>query len=419
MEDAAAGGKIPFRLERTAEDGGRHQMKRHLAGVVAAFLGMVLFAIGGFGVPEPAHAQFGFFIPRIGGMSYHGGGRGCRHCGGGGGRHSDSDDASDDSGSRQSRDDRPASLTPPSSKVQNNLLHVVATLNPDELGGGTGDDGTNKAVSSFTKVVSKEGERDWTEGVQKIIKTFSENQDKRVTTAGDVTEHAIEQSLDNAIKTAKLDTFESFLGENWTAERLRAMVLDLVSADLDSLFKGNSRGYAPMQELDQLIQHSAQATYRRIFELSELMAANRGSALFVQRLYQTHGGRASDQLREDATDMITRTANLAVNKYESALRQNENGYALRYRAERIVFDCLSDNVEKISSSETDIAEKGEIAQRIGDTVKNECVGWIDSQFGPDTRALKEQKPMPLRVVWSAAGPKDDPSMYGHAASELR
>ena len=80
-----------------------------------------------------------------------------------------------------------------------------------------------------------------------------------------------------------------------------------------------------------------------------------------------------------------------------------------------MFDCLSDNVEKISSSETEIATRGEIAQKIDDTVKTECVSWIENQFGGDTRALKPQTPMPLRVVWSATGPKDDPSMYGRAA----
>ncbi len=391
-------------------------MNRYLPGLMAASSGMALLAASTFSLPEPAHAQFGIFIPRIGGFNFNG--RGCRHCGGG--RHSGDDDAgNDDSGSRKDRNDRAATLAPPSSKVENALLHVVAVLNADELGNASGDTGTNKALSPLGKAVSKERERDWTEAVQKILKKFTDNQDRHVTTAGDVTEHAIEQSLDNAIKSAKLDTFQSFLGENWTVERVRAMVLELVSADLDSLFKGNSRGYAPMQEVDQLIQHSAQATYRRIFELSELMAANRGSALFVQRLYQTYGGHVKDQLREDATDMIARSASAAVGKFESALRQNENGYALRYRAERIVYDCLSDNVEKISSSETDIAERGEIAQRIGDTVKKECITWVENQFGTDSRSLKPQTPMPLRVVWSAAGPRDDPSMYGQAASELR
>jgi hypothetical protein len=392
-------------------------MKSYLPSLAAMVSSLALLVMSMISVPEPAVAQFGFFIPRFGPMPFGGGGGyrggGRRYYRGGGGDNDNS------SSSQQDHSDRPASLTPPSTKVQNLLLHTVAELNPDELGLATAADGTNKSVSPFGKAVSKETERDWTEAVQNIIKKFTENQDKRVTSAGDVTEHAIEQSLDKAIKDAKLDTFATFLGENWTAERLRAMVLDLVSNDLESLFKGNSRGYAPMQELDQLIQHAAQATYRRIFELSELMAANRGSALFVQRLYQTHGGHANDQLREDATDMITRTATGAVAKFETALRQNENGYALRYRAERIVFDCLSDNVEKISSSETDIAEKGEIAQRIEATVKNECVGWVDNQFGTDTRTLKPQTPMPLRVVWSVTGPQDDPSMYGQAASELR
>jgi hypothetical protein len=192
------------------------------------------------------------------------------------------------------------------------------------------------------------------------------------------------------------------------------MVLDRVAADVDSLFRGNSRGYAPMQEVDNLIQRAAQLTYRRIFEVSELLAANRGSALFVQRLYQAHGGLVNDQLREVADDMIIRTSNEAISKFESGLRQDANGFALRYRAQRIVFDCLSENVERISSSETGIATSGEIRQKIEDTGKKECINWLDHQFGADSRALQPQKPMPLRVVWSAAGPKDDPSMYGRA-----
>ena len=396
-------------------------MNRYVPSFMATFSGIALLAMGVLSLPEPAVAQFGLFIPHIGGMpfggggGYYRGGGGCRNCGRRSGGH---DSSNDDSNSHQDRTDRPASLAPPSSKDQSKVLHTVAALNPDELGVAPAD-GANKSVSPLGKAASKEIERDWTESVQNIIKRFAAHEDKRVTTTGDVTEHAIGQSLDGAIRDAKLETFASFLGENWTTERLRAMVLALVSNDLDSLFNGNSRGYAPMSALDDLIKRAAQATYRRIFELSELMAANRGSTLFVQRLYQTHGGNATDQLREDATDMITRTANAAVGKFEAALRQNENGYALRYRAERIVFDCLSDNVEKISSSETNIAEKGEIAQRIEATVKSECVGWIENQFGTDTRALKSQTPMPLRAVWSATGPTTDATMFGTAATELR
>jgi hypothetical protein len=393
-------------------------MNRYLPGFMATFSCVALLALGDMSVPEPAQAQFGLFIPHFGGIPFGGGGGyrygGRRSYGRGGGDNSD-----DNNNSRQDRNDRPVSLAPPSSKEQNFLLHEVALLNPDDLGLASVDGGTNKAIMPMGKAASREADRDWTELVKTILDEIKHKQDKGVTTAGDVTQHAVEQSLDKAIKDAKLDTFATFLGENWTMEELRATVLRLVDADLYTLFDGNSRGYAPMQELDQLIQHAAQATYRRLFELSELMAANRGSALFVQRLYQTHGSHADDQLRENATDMITRTANAAVGKFETALRQNENGYALRYRAERIVFDCLSDNVEKISSSETDIAEKGEIAQRVDTTVKTECVGWIENQFGADARAIKPQTPLPLRAVWSVSGPNTDPSMFGTAASELR
>ena len=389
-------------------------MNRYLPSLVAACSGMALLAASTFSLPEPAHAQFGIFIPRIGGFNFNGG-RGCRHCGS---RHSGDDDASsDDSGSRKDRNDHADNLAPPSSKVQNALLHVVAQLNADELGGTSGNDGTSKTVSPLGKVNSKEGERDWTQRVQDILGKFQKKQAQEgrgVTTAGDVTEHAIEQSLDAAIKNAKLDTFETFLGENWSGERIRVMILDRVWADVDTLFGGNSRGYAPMQEVDNMIQRAAQQTYRRIFEVSELLAANRGSSLFMQRLYQTHGGLVDNQLREVIDEMITHASNNAISKFEGGLRRDPNGFALRYRAQRIVFDCLSDNVEQISSSETGIATTGEIRQKIENTGKIVCVTWLDHQFGPDTRSLQPQKPMPQRVVWSETGPKDDPSMYGRA-----
>jgi hypothetical protein len=32
--------------------------------------------------------------------------------------------------------------------------------------------------------------------------------------------------------------------------------------------------------------------------------------------------------------------------------------------------------------------------------------------------LKPQSPMPLRTIWSAEGPTDDPTMYARAPDEL-
>jgi hypothetical protein len=40
------------------------------------------------------------------------------------------------------------------------------------------------------------------------------------------------------------------------------------------------------------------------------------------------------------------------------------------------------------------------------------------QYGKDAGKLAAQQPMPLRAIWSASGPEDDPSMYGRAAGAL-
>ena len=98
------------------------------------------------------------------------------------------------------------------------------------------------------------------------------------------------------------------------------------------------------------------------------------------------------------------------------MRRDSNGFALRYRAQRIVFDCLSENVEKITSSETGILTNGEIRNKIAKTSDTVCGAWLENQFGAEKGELKPQRPMPMRVIWSATGPKEDPSMYGRGTS---
>jgi hypothetical protein len=303
-------------------------------------------------------------------------------------------------------------IAPPPSSVQTAVLSkvVISSTLTDGVG-------AFKDVVGSGRTLTKDAERDWLVKVKNIIRKITERQDraanngKYMATAGDVTEHAIEQALETAFKNAKLDTFERFASENWTTERLRVKVLDIVDSELDHLLLGTNRGNVPMQQLNELIQHAAEKTYARIFELSELLAANRESAQFVQRLYQTHGSLVDNQLREGAEPMIFKAANAAIGPFEVAMRQDANSYALHYRAERIVYDCLSENIESITSSENGVAEVGEVEQKISGTVAQECAAWLERQFGTQRDAVLPQKPLPLRVVWSATGPKDDPTMY--------
>jgi hypothetical protein len=235
---------------------------------------------------------------------------------------------------------------------------------------------------------------------------------------GDITEHAILESLAASIREADLQKFETFLGENWSPERLRVMILERVNNEIGTLFEGTNHGAVMMSDLDQMIKKAGRNVYSRLFETSELLASNRGSTLFVQRLYQTHGDLVNGDVRESAEQLLSQASTAGVAPLEPLLRRDPNAFALRYRAQRIIYDCLSDNVEAISSSESGMATAAEIAKRVADVGQQQCSKWVDAQLkGPDGK-LKPQDPLPLRVIWTAEGPKDDPSMYGRASDQL-
>jgi hypothetical protein len=382
-------------------------------------------AVVGLGIvePPPVYAQFNPIGAMIGGALL-GAQRGMR--GGGGSRVSrpsrrgsdDSSSSSDSStstststSSQSDRDRTLASLAPPSQKQTAVLKSISASA-------AVGEVGSTSDLSQVGQAFLSEGDRDYTAWIRKILALLATAQSRLKDNKGssDVTTHSVEQSLDQAFKNTNLTLFESFLGENWSSERVRVLILDRVNVELGRSFDGPNRGTLPMEEMDRLIQKSAEAVYHRLFEISELLAANRSSALFLQRLYQTHGGLVDDQLREVADRMLTKASTAATAKFEAAMRRDPDGFALRYRAQRVVLDCLSQNVEKITSSETGIATIEEIEQKINQTASTDCSQWLDAQFGTDKDKLAPQKPMPLRAVWSATGPRDDPSMYGRATS---
>jgi hypothetical protein len=354
---------------------------------------------------QPAHA-FGI---SIGGFGINLGGGRNRCCGRHGRRHQRGGrDEADDS--RPGKSEKvTVSKGAPSSTQQMEALRekvVKTALAPTA--------GSTKDLFEVGMTTSKEAERDYANKIDAIITRFMKEQEKAENEdAGDVTAAAIEQSLDKAFKNARLEVFARFAGESWTSERMRTMILDLVEVELPRLFKGNIRGNAPMSSLDALIQKAGESLYRRIFETSELLASNRSSSLFIERLYQTHGA-LENRLRETADTMIMRGALRVIRPYETAMRRSENGYAERYRAQRIVFDCLSENVAKVSSAEVGIATNGEIEENIAAMSIGRCKTWLDNAFGTDPDNLQPQSPKPMRAVWSEKGPKENPSMYNSA-----
>ena len=169
--------------------------------------------------------------------------------------------------------------------------------------------GASDDLNQIGKDDNAEAGRDYTSRIDDLIKRIQIAQNTQHSTKeGDVTEHAILEALESSIREANLTKFETFLGENWSPERLRVMILDRVENEIGGLFDGTNRGAVTMNDLDLMIKKAAKNVYARLFETSELLAANRSSTLFVERLYQTHGDLVNGEVRESAEQLLADAA---------------------------------------------------------------------------------------------------------------
>jgi hypothetical protein len=303
-----------------------------------------------------------------------------------------------------------AALAPPTTNEQTAVLKSIVPIR------ALGAVGASDDLADLNKE-DQEKSRDYTGEVEKLLKDLAPKQDSekrtgaKSTMPNDVTEHAVLEALDNAIRTTNLLKFETFRDENWSPERLRVMIVERLRIELGDLLDGGKHEATTMHDLETGIAKAARNVQARLFETSELLAADRGSTLFLQRLYQTHGDVSAD-VRERTEQLLEKAAAAGVAPFEALMQRDPNSYALRYRGERIVYDCLTENLEAISSG-----EEAEIEQRIQDANRDECSKWVAKQLVGSDGVLKPQEPMPLRVIWSADGPRSDPSMFSRAPDE--
>jgi len=374
---------------------------------------------------SPAYANDAFLRGFVGGMvggmvgnmlmeqRYHGGGYGHRPAPARSGGAASSHSRPTGNGAPPSPEESSralASLAPPTTQEEQVILKSVTP------GQSLGAVGALDDLDQIGKDYNADANRDYTSRVDDVIKRIQEAQSAQHSTKeGDVTEHAILEALNTSIHDAKLFRFETFLGENWSPERLRVMILDQVLNELGGLFDGTNRGAVTMSDLNSIISKSTVNVYSRLFETSELLAANRSSTLFLQRLYQTHGDLVNGDVRENAEQLLTEASAAGVAPLDPSLRRDPNAFALRYRAERIIYDCLTDNVEAMTSTESGLAPSAEMNKHVLDVTNQQCAKWVSAQLIEADGKVKPQEPMPLRVIWSAKGPNDDdPSMYGRA-----
>ncbi|MDR3407872.1 MAG: hypothetical protein P4L68_05175 [Methylovirgula sp.] len=368
------------------------------------------FALSSFIATTPARAQFGLetFLHQLffgNGNTHHRPHHAHRHRPAG-----DSDE--DDSVSSAFPDDEEmrelAKLAPPAHEQ----LALLKNVNASDSLGAVGSSDTE--VGSATAI--DEADRDYTIMVDQLMQTLK----SKLSASGhqgDVTETAVLDALTEAILQAKLERFETFIGENWSAERLRGMIIKRVTDEIGGLFEGNNRGAVSMADLNSMIKKSAREVYARLFETSELLAANRSATLFMQRLYQARGDLVKGDVREDTEELLQKASSEGIAHFQYVFSRADHPYTLIYRTQRIIFDCLSDNVESIAGSGGGAAAIAEIETRLIETERKQCTKWVVNQMLGVDGGVRPQIPLPLRVIWTADGPKEDPSMYGHASDQ--
>src|ERR1700683_504691 len=216
---------------------------------------------------SPAYANDAFLRGFVGGMvggmvgnmlmeqRYHGGGYGHRPAPARSGGAASSHSRPTGNGAPPSPEESSralASLAPPTTQEEQVILKSVTP------GQSLGAVGATDDLDQIGKDYNADANRDYTSRVDDVIKRIQEAQSAQHSTKeGDVTEHAILEALNTSIHDAKLFRFETFLGENWSPERLRVMILDQVMNELGGLFDGTNRGAVTMNDLNSIIGKSA------------------------------------------------------------------------------------------------------------------------------------------------------------------
>ena len=286
--------------------------KYWLASAIAALAGAFWM-----GTPAPAQAQFSIGIG--GPFRFHIGPPGYRHRYHKRNRRAGNDTEETGAPSKEKSDKVLASLGAPSSAQQSAVLKSISASPV------LGVVGSTKDLQDVGKPTSKEEDRDYTGSLERIITKLSGAQDRGLSTAGDVTAAGIELSLSRALKDSNLEIFERFALESWTSERIRKLVLDRTYIELDPLISGNTRGQVRMEAVDGKIHEAAKAVYRRLFEVSELLAANRAANQFIKLLYQATSGRVDPKTLEVADTLVRRGIESDTGELQCAAEQGRSG----------------------------------------------------------------------------------------------
>lgn len=181
-----------------------------------------------------------------------------------------------------------------------------------------------------------------------------------------ITEVDIRQSLDGAYIKNRLIAFDSFSGELWTRERLLVQVLREAKLRIEPYFDGIGAKGPSRQDVENVLSESAAAIYARAFEVNELLGLAQSFDRFSRTVYERTDetdlqlassaqkfSAAEDYFETFVSHELSSTRRQQAEAIQKALMQSspdesvveqvdmaDREFIVRYRARRVLFDCL-------------------------------------------------------------------------------
>lgn len=182
-------------------------------------------------------------------------------------------------------------------------------------------------------------------------------------TAGEVT-----REVEDAYKQARLYDFERLAGELWTRERLLVRIVDRSAMELPPYFKGVGAKGPSMDDLKKIFASVAREVYSRSLEVSEVAGVSQSFDRFIRTIYEK-SGKSNFHLWTDGADGKYErfvTAALGAVPRQKFIKEGatqavdplgiERQFKFRFRARRVIYDCLSTNYGTFVGSASQAAQ---------------------------------------------------------------
>lgn len=308
-----------------------------------------------------------FRPPSNGGSSGHssrgsshdrGGGGGGGGSDGSGGGGSDSDDSSYSSDSATSKDDKKANKAAEArleaAKAAKNLYRnrkEIAEQNKARILERGRD--VDQAIKDFIGKLT---------GLHKGLRKLT-GVDAKVaagTNINEVTEGSVKNAIEAAYDKAEFNEFASLAGEMWTRDRLLVRIVDDAQSRLGGYFNGVGAQGPSMTDLkNDVFPKSAHYVRGTALEVSEIIGVSHSYDRFIRTVYESVETGKSSPLATGGDSRYERFVTAAINSVplKNFVKQGgavaadaaglERNFQFRFRARRVLYDCLSSNVPQL------------------------------------------------------------------------